>query len=241
MTNRGLLVGVALLGVALAGCGSSGAAFTTQFASGYTPAPQTVSVLGVYQDGRMSLGTWADLAPHLSRALGSTACPAGYDALVSSNQDLANAIDEFTRDEGPNAELLKQLAPAAHGDLLLVVTLSGKVPKPHQDNPADHPSPGTPGMAAASNSRKHSRGGRGAAQAGPAEDTNHLDVSAALFSVAQNRPVALISMQYSGESVEDALTRFSAELSRDMPSLKCVGWHWDVNLDPARIHPSIAE
>lgn len=236
MRSRRLPV-LAMLGFALSGCGG-GAAFTTQFASGYTPAPHTVSVLGVYQDGRMSLGTWADLAPRLSHALGSTACPAGYDALVSSNQELANAIDEFTRNEGPNAELLKQLAPAAQGDLLLVVSLSGKVPKPRQDNPADHPSPGTPGMAAAANSRKR---GRHAAEAGPVEDTNHLDISAALFSVAQQRPVALISMQYRGESVEDALNRFSAELSRDMPSLKCVGWHWDVKLDPASIHPSIAE
>ncbi len=240
MRNRCLPVPVAVLSVALSGCGG-GAAFTTQFASGYTPAPHTVSVLGVYQDGRMTLGTWPDLAPRLSAALGTTACPAGYDALVSSSQDLANAIDEFTRNEGPNAELLKQLAPAAQGDLLLVVSLSGKVPKPHQDNPADHPSPGTPGMAAAANTRKRGHGGRGAAPAGAAEDMNHLDVSAAFFSVPQNRPVALISMQYSGESLEDALNRFSAELSRDMPSLKCVGWHWDVKLDPASIHPSIAE
>jgi hypothetical protein len=240
MMNRGLLVPVALLGVALAGCGGSGADFTTQFASGYTSAPHTVSVLGVYQDGRMSLGTWADLAPRLSGALGSAACPAGYDTLVTSNQELANAIDEFTRDEGPTAELLKQLAPAAQGDLLLVVTLSGKIPKPHQDDPADHPSPGTPGMAAAANTRKRGHG-RGATQAGPAEDTNHLDVSAALFSVAQNRPVARIGMQYRGESVDDALKRFSTELSRDVPSLKCVGWHWDVNLDPAHIHPSAAQ
>lgn len=241
MMNRGLLVRVALLGVAMAGCGGGGAEFTTQFASDYTAAPHTVSVLGVYQDGRMSLGTWADLAPRLSLALGSATCPAGYDALVSSNQELANAIDEFTRDEGPTAELLKQLAPAAQGDLLLVVTLAGKVPKPHQDNPADHPSPGTPGMAAAANTRKRGHGAGSAAQAGAGEDTNHLDVSAALFSVAQNRPVARIGMQYRGESVDDALKRFSTELTRDMPSLKCVGWHWDVNLDPARIHPSVVE
>jgi hypothetical protein len=239
MTTRAAFSALAFLWLSLAAasCGNGGADFSTRFASGYVPAPHTVSLLGVYQDGRMSLDTWPGLAPYFTRALGSASCPEGYDALVASNQDLANAVDEFSRNEGPTANLLKQLAPAAQGDLILVVTFAGKVPEQRED-PTAHPSPGTPSMG---QPRKHGRRNAGAAQPGAARDTNQLDISAALYSVTEKRSVALIGMQYHGESVDDALKRFGVQLSTDMPSLKCVGWRWDAPIDPSQIHANIAE
>jgi hypothetical protein len=79
--------------------------------------------------------------------------------------------------------------------------------------------------------------GQGAAQ-GQERDPNELDISASLFSVKQNRAVALVGMQYRGESVEDALTRFADKLAETVPELKCTGWNFNVNIDPKQIRPS---
>jgi hypothetical protein len=57
----------------------------------------------------------------------------GYDALVSSNAALASAVDEYARADGPTDDLLAQLAPAAQGDLVLVLTFAGKLPEPATD------------------------------------------------------------------------------------------------------------
>jgi hypothetical protein len=233
---RHIPIGLVLAWSALA-CDNGGADFTVKYASDFVPAPHTVSVLGVYQDGRMSLGTWVDLSPYLTHALGSASCAAGYDLLVSSNQDLANAIDEFARDEGPTANLLTQIAPAAPGDLVLVVTLAGKVPQRRASAGAPEGAPVATGMGSP---RHRGRGGGGAPEAA-AKDTNQLDISAYVFSVEQKRSVALVGMQYRGVSLEDAMTRFGAKLAEAMPSLKCVGWRWDVKIDPQQLHAHLAQ
>jgi len=222
------------------GCENGGAEFSSKFASDFAPARHTVSVLGVYQDGRMALGTWDVLGPYLARALGSDSCAVGYDPLSASDQDLARAIDEFARDDGPTDELLGQLAPAARGDLLLVVTFAGKLPAQRPKTAAAARSaPATSGGAG------RRRGGRGRQRAvGPtsaAADPNQLDVSASLFSVAQRRSVALIGMQYRGASVEDAMNRFAERFADSVPDLKCVGWDWSVRIDPQQIRPRSVE
>jgi hypothetical protein len=216
------------------GCSDGGADFTTKVASDFAPARHTVSVLGVYQDGRMSLGSWDTLGPYLTRALGPTQCAVGYDALASSNQDLANAIDEYARDEGPTGNLLTQLAPAALGDLILVVTFAGKLPTRKAGEAG--PPTGAPVQNGMTTTRRRGRGH--AAAATEARDPNQLDISASLFSVAKNRPVALVGMQYHGESVADALTRFGAELAKAVPELKCTGWNFSVKIDPKLVRPS---
>jgi hypothetical protein len=79
--------------------------------------------VGVYQDGRMSPRGWDVLAPYLVRALGPARCDIGYDSLTSSNSVLADAVDGYTKEDGPTDDLLAQLAPAAQGDLVLVLIL----------------------------------------------------------------------------------------------------------------------
>ncbi|MET0790529.1 MAG: hypothetical protein ABW061_03330 [Polyangiaceae bacterium] len=220
---------IALSLSALSAC-TTGAQFTTQTAPGFSRAPHTISVLGVYKDGRMGVGSWDKVAPHLVNALGSAPCELAFDALLTSNQELADAIDERARNEGPTSDLLARLAPAARGDLLMVVMLAGKLP---QRQTRGEPPAGAP----VSNSMVTQRKGRRQAQsaAGGARDPNRLEVSASLFSVKENRPVALVSMTYGGQSVEDALTRFGAELALSIPNSKCVGWNWDVKIDPATL------
>jgi hypothetical protein len=215
------------------GC-ASGAAFDTRLASDFAPAHHTVSVLGVYKDGRMALGSWDTLGPYFRRALGTAPCSIYYDALVSSNQDLANAIDEYARDEGPTGNLLTQIAPAAQGDLILVVSFSGKLPdQKRRDAPPPTAAPVQNNMATQRRRRHHDAEGENV------RDDNYLDISASLFSVARKKAVALISMKYRGESIADALGRFATELANALPEARCSGWNSSVSVDPQSIRPPL--
>jgi hypothetical protein len=81
----------------------------------------------------------------------------------------------------------------------------------------------------------------GAPRPESAKDTNVLDISASLFSVAQGRSVALVGMQYSGASVADAMTRFAKKLAQSVPNMKCANWNWNANIDPSHIRPNTDE
>jgi len=215
------------------GCGpsGSGAAFETKLASDFQPAHHAVSVLGVYKDGRMALGTWDSLSAYFAPAFGPTPCQAGFDALVNVNQDLANAIDAYARDEGPNGKLLQQIAPAAQGDLILVLTYAGQVPVNTGEDPRAQAAPVNNSMGT-TRRRRHG---------GPLDSKrtdDQLDLAASLFSVQQNRPVAIVSMAYKGDSVKEALTRFGKELAHSLPDLKCAGWDLATKIDPATVRPT---
>jgi hypothetical protein len=227
-----------LICAVLLGCDDGGGELTAKFAADFAPGRHTVSVLGVYQDGRMALTSWDDLAPYLLPALHSNHCDVGYDALATSGAPLAEAIDRFAREDGPTDELLAQLAPAAQGDLVLVLTFAGKLPTKAHDKGAAQ------AAAAPSGGGGRRRGGgrsRGAPTAEDAADPNRLDISASLFSVPQRRSVALIQMRYSGASVDDAMTKFTGKLTESVPGMKCVGWNWSVNIDPESLRPKIEE
>jgi len=212
---------------ALSAC-SGGARFTTQTASDFKPEPHTVSVLGVYKDGRMSVGTWEKLAPHLVKAIAPGTCDLAFDELVTSNQELANAIDGRARYEGPTGELLAHFAPAARGELVMVVSYSGRPPEPRV---RDEPPMGAP----VRNNMVTKRKRRSPAPAVKGNPRDRLDVSVSLYSVKQNRPVAMVSMSYGSQDVEGALDRFGSELARTIPNSKCAGWNWDVKIDPEAV------
>jgi hypothetical protein len=232
-----LALGCCLVCVALLGCDDGGGELTARFAPNFVPGSHKVSVLGVYQDGRMSLASWDDLAPYLLPALSAAHCDVGYDALAASGAPLAEAIDRFARDDGPTDELLTQLAPAAEGDLVLVLTFAGKLPVKPRDNSATQAAPAPSGAGR----RRGGRRGRGAPAAEAPADPNRLDISVSLFSVPQRRSVALIQMRYSGASIQDAMTKFTAKLKESVPGLTCVGWNWSVNIDPQGLRPKIEE
>jgi len=201
----------------------------TQFAPDFTPARHTVSVLGVYKDGQMSTEAWNAIAPRMAPSLGSLTCEAGYgNTLGKTNGGLASAIDDYARDNGPTDELLTEIAPAAQGDLILVLTVAGKPPVPKKVSVQDAPSArGAQGVGMG----PMRRGRRGEGQ-GTREDPNLFEVSALLFSVAQERSVAVVSMQYSGQNVDDALTNFAAKLHETLPAAKCTGWNWNTSIAP---------
>lgn len=234
---------VAIFG-AISGCDDT-VKFTTKFASDVAPARRTVSILGVYKDGRMSVDGWEALAPHVMTAFGGGECAVGYDMLASANQNLAAAIDDYAQADGPTDDLLAQLAPAARGDSILVLTFAGKLPQRGiADAGARSTSSPSMGSPRGGGRMGGSRGGgrmRGGVPGPAADDPNALDISASLYSVRDSRSIALLSLEYTGASVEDALTKFATRLAASFPQAVCAGWNWDAKVDPDRIRQSADE
>ena len=48
-------------------------------------------------------------------------------------------------------------------------------------------------------------------------------------------PVALVSLEYSGESVDEAIAGFTAKLASAPPGATCTGWNWEAKIDPEAI------
>jgi hypothetical protein len=239
-------VAIALLApfvLASVSCDEGDAHFSIKFASDFSPAKHTISFLGVYKDGQMSADGWEALAPKVGPAICAGACEVGYNMLAAANGALADAIDAYAQEDGPTDDLLAKLAPAAKGDVVLVLTLAGKLPVHGAD--AGARSQQTP--AATGGRGGGRRGGMGGGRSrGPSrpespKDTNLLDISASLFSVSQARSVAQVSMQYKGTSVDDAVTRFAAKLHESLPNTVCAGWNWGTTIDPEAIRKSIDE
>jgi hypothetical protein len=223
-------------------CGTSGVHFNSKLASDFTPAHRTVSVLGVYKDGQMSSDAWDTVAPPVSRSLGASRCVAAYSApLLASNGALSSAINDYARSNGPTDELLAQLAPAAKGELVLVMTIAGRLPVKQSNalQGSGSPAPNIGGGSRGGGMGGPGPGGRMRRPMSGEGDTNELDMSASLYSVAQRRSVALYGMQYSGDSVDDAIARFADQLGRSLPGAQCAGWDWDAKVDAEHIRQSV--
>jgi hypothetical protein len=231
------LASVALL--VLGGCASD-AQFTTRVAPELGPGRHTVSVLGVFKDGRMNDEAWGAIAPGLSAVFGS-ACPALYGAqLAKEKPALSEAIDDYARANGVSEELLDQLAPAAGGDLILVVTLAGRVTK-SKGGGADTSSVSGGGPATSRSGAGPMSGLNGGHQSilPPGVEGNGggggLELSASLFSVRLHRSVALVAMQYTGDSVDDAVRKLAAKIAAAIPATACAGWSSSAPVDDHRI------
>jgi len=222
---------------------SDEAQFTTRFASDFSPSRHTVSVLGVFKDGQMSTEAWESIGSKLSMPFAAT-CDTAYAALVTSNQPLSSAIDDYVRANGPGDELLEQLAPAATGDLIAVFTVAGHVAgkaAPPPDTTAVQQS--SPMTGAGGGRYRGSRpggvnGGRGMPKA-PAIAS--FEVSVSFYSVSQKRAVGLVALQYDGTSMDDALQRLANKLGLALPSARCAGWDWKAKVDDARIRALVEQ
>jgi hypothetical protein len=225
-----------------AGCGRE-AVYATTFAPDFSPPHHVVSVLGVYKDGQMSSEAWDAIAARVSRSLGAASCEAAYTrSATSPNEALWSAVDEYTLANGPTDDLLAKIAPAARGDLVLVVIVAGKLPTPTkikiQDEKQNRQAAGNLGPQGGSMT-----GGQGLTRnhgptfrpPAPPAAVDQLDLSASLFSVTKAASVALVALQYSGESVDDAIAGFTAKLASALPGATCTGWNWEAKIDPEAI------
>jgi hypothetical protein len=244
------LIAFSALAAAAVSCGDPRASFTTKVASDFPPTGHTVSVFGVFKEGRMSPEAWAELGGGLSSAFGPGACAAEYsDDLVTSNGPLSSAIDDYARANGIGDELLDAVAPAATGDLIAVFTMAGKVASPGADGRAGGANTGGMPPAAPNTMTRGGTGFRGShggmpGMGGAASDPRRgfggapvdgLEVSASLFSVSQHKSVALVAMRYVGDNLPQAMADLAEKLRAAVPGSTCGAWNATVHLDEQRI------
>lgn len=212
-----------------AGCFSD-ADFTLKSSADFTAHSElSVSVVGVFKDGMMSAEAWDVLSPSLSPALHGNGCDVAYgDAHMKKAPPLAQAFEEYARDNGITDDLFGALAPAATGDVIIMLTVAGHAQKPASARdvlpaalargPHASPSP-TPIRGAitpaprGSRAEKKSRGG--------------LEMTASFFSRKTGHGVALLSMLYTGTSEEEGIAMFAKKLSAFVPNATCVPWKPD--------------
>jgi hypothetical protein len=226
--SRPLHVPLGLLLLLAAGCRPD-AVYATTFAPDFSAPHHVVSVLGVYKDGRMSSEAWGAIAARVSRSLGAATCEAAYtESATSPNHELWSAVEEYTQANGPTDDLLAKIAPAARGDLVLVVTVAGKLPMREKIKVQDE--------------NQNRRNAGLTRNSGPTfrppslpPPVDRLDLSASLFSVPKAASVALVALEYSGDSVDEALAGFTAKLASALPGATCTGWNWEANIDPEAI------
>lgn len=214
--------------------------WASKIAPDFAPSGHTVSVLGVYKDGQMSPEAWDAVGPSLAPLLGGRSCETAQGS-AARDSPLTDAIDDYARTNGPTDELLEALSPAALGDLILVVVEAGSLPPPEKKaSVVDGPSPAGPSPNGSHGSAGLSTFATKKRRPG-ARDSDVLQLSLSLFSVARGRSVALLDMQYSGDSAEEATREFAARVARQFPGTTCRGWHWDARVDPERIRRLTAQ
>jgi hypothetical protein len=215
--------GACLLAIVLSACASD-THYTTRLAPDFAPGRHTVSVFGVYKDGRMSPEAWTVFAPSSKDILGGVACEAAYGGtLLAHDPALSSAVDDYATANGPTDDLMAQLAPAAQGDLILVLTIAGQLPVPIKVSVHDPPRQIGAGGAYGL------RGKKGAI------DNNALQITATFFSVALRHSVAVIDLEYTGTLVDEALEKFDAQLAQFLSTNSCAGWRKDAVLHPDQI------
>jgi hypothetical protein len=221
---------------------SDDAQFTTRFASDFVRGRHSVSVLGIFRDGQMSSESWETIGPKLSAPFGAT-CDTGYGALVTSNQPLSSAIDDYVRANGPGDELLEQLAPAATGDVIVVFTVAGRVgPKPANTPPDTSTVQGNQGMGAGGGKYRGMRPSGSGATRGmqrPSSVGAAFEIAASFYSVSQKRSVGVVSLQYDGASLDEAFQKMSEKLGGAVPGSTCGGWDWKTQVDDTHIRSLI--
>jgi hypothetical protein len=218
------------------------AQFTTRFASDFAPGRHTVSVFGVFKDGQMSSEAWDGIGAKLSAPFGAT-CETAYGHLVTSDQAVSSAIDDYVRANGPGDDLLAQLSPAATGDVIVVFTVAGHVN--NEKAPPLNASSVSSGAPAVGSSGPRGRGmgsSPGPMEHGlPQATAAALEVSVSLFSVPEKRSVGVVTLQYDGASLDEALQRLAARLGAALPGAACAGWNWTAKVDDKRIRALIEE
>jgi hypothetical protein len=206
-------------------------------APGLREARPTISIVGIYREGRLSSESWDLIGPAVSPALGSPMCDAGYtDALRAKAPALYDAIDDAARREGLTGDVYEKLAPGAKGELLMVVQFYGAPPAPAQrSGRAGAPRPGTsPGSSPLRGRHGMSNAGIG----GHAPDTfrgetPNVQLAASLYSIKERRIVGQIELEMEGRDSDEALHAFVERLGDELKGARCAGWRWAEPAAPA--------
>jgi hypothetical protein len=222
---------VITLAVALAfgaGCVDD-AQFTVRNAPDFTAATTaTISVFGVYQDGIMSADAWDALGPKLSPSLHAGICDVAYGpAHIGKNPALAQAITEYTRDNGVTEALFTEIIPMTTSDFIVAFTVSGHPRPPEAKTSLMNGSPAPRPIRGSMNPPP--RGSRAEKRS-----RSSYEMSASIFSTKLHHSVALLSMKYGGESEPEAQKAFIDKLRAFLPNTTCVPFS-DAPIDELKI------
>lgn len=210
----------------VAACGGD-ARYSAKFAPEYARGG-TVSVFGVFKDGRMNPELWTQLGPTILR---KGRCEPAYSVdFVALKATLASVVDDYIRQNGVTDALLGEFAPRAKGDAILVVSMSGRASQPAGSTTTTTTTrqqlPGSTRRGAPTTQYEPNVGPGG--QGG-------FEMSASLYSVRLRRSVALLTMAYEGRDVDAAIAKFGERLAEEIPISACLGWNGDVAMDEEKI------
>lgn len=170
-------------------CAGANPSVRVEAADGFVPPRSaTVSIFGVFRDGRMSEAAWQPLSEQISLALGQQECDTGWGSEMRADApELATSVDSETRELGVTDALLARLAPQALGDF--VMTLLVYRAAPSGGSAAVTRSSTVPPRARVGGMGGRGRRFRAAAGGQPsAEAEAHVfELSGSLYSVRQKR------------------------------------------------------
>ncbi len=222
-------VSLVLLLASLDACAPGESQLRVDYAPDFDRGPKAVSVVGAYQGGLLRAEAWADLAPSLAGAFGGAVCEPFYSKeLDASNPSLASSIDHYTKANGVTDELLRDLAPAATTDTLVLITVGA-----HAETSM------TPEAAPAQSMMPGRRGSRPRPPSAPGTRTvTHemaIDLSVSFYSIRKGHLVAQMDMSSTGATQEEAVVHFADEMRKRFPSTTCAAWKQDARIDEAKI------
>jgi hypothetical protein len=238
-SRAGLGFALALSTVSIA-CAEDAAQISVNYAPDFAKDDGTVSVFGVFRDGRLSPESWREFGPALSVPLGRDLCESAYTSyLISTKPALASAIDEYTKENGVTDQLLEQFAAAAGGKTILALVVVGHPPAKSRDS-AEGSAASTVQPQRMGGGMRGMGGGRRRSGTPPPDPEKsalrgEFQMFASFFSPRVHHSVATLSMTYSGSSLDDALGKFADRLGTVASGSRCAGWNWQVPVDDDRI------
>jgi hypothetical protein len=214
----------------------AGEGWTVNYAPGYARNAKRISVFGIKRDGLLTRSGWDAIGPNLSAPFNGHACDVGYgETTLETAPSLAAEVDRYVRANGVSDELLTQIAPAAKGDTIMVMTISGH-PRSANDSGSSLDAAHAP--AGRGNRGVRNRGGAGMPVNKRSEigESDPFTVSALFYSVEEHHTVALVELNYTGTEMNEALNSFRAKLDSEFPGATCSGWDFSVKIDEQAIH-----
>jgi len=213
------------MALATASCAEGSADFHARYEPGFAAGPTTISVFGVFHEGRMSPEAWTKIGPRLSPSLGQKSCEAAYGfKLANADPALYEAVNASVEDEGITEAMLERFAAKAEGEMILVVSLYGQttIGRGIDDGSGTRTAAGIPQPGG-----RRPRTGMPTGIPGRGAVMNEIGISGTLFSVRRHRSVARLNMVYSGANLEDAIGKFVVRMSAVVPGSRCLAWRWE--------------
>ena len=217
------------LGPVILACGSD---VTVQRVASYAPHGTTLSVLGVFKNGRMDPGAWNEWAPTIVAAVGDETCTAAFDdRMEKAAPALFTELDEQTRQDGITDELLDRAASNARGGAILVVEVFGGV-SPVKKPGNEAPAPAAPPPSTMRGQGRGRRRSMAPSAAPPRQSHDQLDVSVGVYSLHEHQVMASVEMHADAGGSSDELRAFSDKIRAMLHGAKCAGWAWQDEAKP---------